>query len=379
MNIAIDASSTVDGGSRTHLVEVLRNISKDTLLSIDRIFVFSNNETLDLIDQNSKIIKYNNYFLESNFLVKKIWINIFLKKKLLKLDCDILLDLSGTYIGGFSPYVGMSRNMLIFESVEVNRFNSFFQKSRFFVLRIMQKHSFNRSTGIIFISNYAKNIILKQLRPNLNWTVIHHGVSEKFKKKSHYPLHSDSYNTNKRFQLLYVSNLLPFKHQLNVIKSVYELNLSNIPIQLILIGGYSDTKYGQKVLNSLKSDMGNFVEYRGRVDYKEISSVYYSCDAFIFASTCENMPNILIEAMSSGLPVICSSYGPMPEFGKNMVEYFDPTSIKSIKNAIYKVFSDYEMRFKMSEGSQLITSSFTWNKCSDELFQFLNYCIINKN
>jgi hypothetical protein len=37
------------------------------------------------------------------------------------------------------------------------------------------------------------------------------------------------------------------------------------------------------------------------------------------------------------------------------------------------------MRFKMSEGSQLITSSFTWNKCSDELFQFLNYCAIKKN
>ncbi len=214
MIIAIDASSTVDGGSRTHLVEVLRNISDDINLMITKIIVFSNKETLDLIDPNDKIVKYNNSFLESNLVLKKIWINLVLNRKLRIFNCDILLDLSGTYIGGFYPYVGMSRNMLIFDKEEVNRFNSLYQKFRFFVLRKMQIKSFNRSAGIIFISKYAKNIILKKLKPNLNWTVIHHGVSEKFKVNSREHFGFEKYNDQRRFKLLYVSNLLPFKHHL---------------------------------------------------------------------------------------------------------------------------------------------------------------------
>ena len=45
---------------------------------------------------------------------------------------------------------------------------------------------------------------------------------------------------------------------------------------------------------------------------------FTSCFTFIFASTCENMPNILIEGMSSGLPILCSNYLPMPEFLKDI-------------------------------------------------------------
>ena len=33
---------------------------------------------------------------------------------------------------------------------------------------------------------------------------------------------------------------------------------------------------------------------------------YHDADAFLFASSCENMPNILLEAMISGLPIISS-------------------------------------------------------------------------
>jgi glycosyltransferase involved in cell wall biosynthesis len=69
----------------------------------------------------------------------------------------------------------------------------------------------------------------------------------------------------------------------------------------------------------------------------------------------------------------------MPEFGKNAVEYFDPTSVDSLKLSILKVFADKELRKNMLIENKSVTSSFSWNKCSNELFDFLNNCVINKN
>ena len=48
------------------------------------------------------------------------------------------------------------------------------------------------------------------------------------------------------------------------------------------------------------------------------------------------MPNILIEAMSSGLPILCSNYSPMSEFLKDGGEYFNPTSVESTEKSILK-------------------------------------------
>ena len=46
------------------------------------------------------------------------------------------------------------------------------------------------------------------------------------------------------------------------------------------------------------------------------------------------MPNILFEAMASGLPILSSKNDPMPEFLKKNAIYFDPDDIHSIVKKI---------------------------------------------
>lgn len=377
MIIAIEASSAVDGGSQTHLVEVLKNFSNKFDTNIKKVIIISNSKTLSLINDTPYIIKYTNKYLNSNFLIYKIWVNLFLNKYLRNAKCDILLDISGTYIGKFHPFVGMSRNMLLFEKNEVARFNSIYQTFRFNTLRYLQIKSFNKSDGIIFISKYAKHKILQLLNPHRNWTIIHHGVSKLFtdKNKIYYP--STVYNESKKFRILYVSNILPFKHHFNVINAVSELNNSKNIFELILVGGVSKDSYCNKFLNLVDSCYN--VIYKGKLNYSDMTEIYKSADLFVFASTCENMPNTLIEAMSSGLPVLCSNYGPMPEFGGNAVEYFEPTEIESLKNALTKVFYSQELRMQMSKKSQKLTEQFSWEKCSYELFNYLIKIHINFN
>ena len=380
LKIVIDASSTKEGGSQTHLIEVLKNISNDSLGFIDKIYIVSNTATLNLIEDKDYIVKFTNQTLNRNFLFCRIWVAFYLNKLAQNWSCDILLDLSGTYNGKFRPYVGMSRNMLLYEKEEVQRFESFYQTIRFYILRKMQLSSFNKAAGIIFISNYAKYNILDKLKVKNKWQVIHHGVSKKFEQHEHKSQKpATEYSLTHKYKLLYVSNILGFKHHLNVAKAIIELNMSGYNFELLLVGAAHNKSITKNLITLIKNEARNSITYLGKVSYSEIAEIYHSSDAFIFASTCENMPNILIEAMTSGLPVICSNYGPMPEFGINAVEYFDPTSIDSLKHSILKVFCDQELRKKMLIENKTVTSSFSWNQCSNELFDFLNNCVINKN
>ena len=60
----------------------------------------------------------------------------------------------------------------------------------------------------------------------------------------------------------------------------------------------------------------------------------------LFASECENCPNILLEAMASGRPVICSNDPPMPEFGQDAVLYFNPRDPAQLTDQLTGLLDD---------------------------------------
>jgi hypothetical protein len=57
-------------------------------------------------------------------------------------------------------------------------------------------------------------------------------------------------------------------------------------------------------------------------------------DLLIFASLCENLPNILLEAMNSRLLIACSSVEPMPSVLKGGGIYFGPFSSQCVYQSI---------------------------------------------
>jgi glycosyltransferase involved in cell wall biosynthesis len=83
------------------------------------------------------------------------------------------------------------------------------------------------------------------------------------------------------------------------------------------------------------------------------------------------MPNILIEAMSSGLPIACSSYSPMPEFLEDAGLYFNPTKVGEIEPILEKMLVDHDLRKILSSYSYEYSKKFTWSKCADKTFLFL--------
>jgi glycosyltransferase involved in cell wall biosynthesis len=114
-----------------------------------------------------------------------------------------------------------------------------------------------------------------------------------------------------------------------------------------------------------------WIHYSAEVDHHRLDKIYNDAELGIFASTCENLPIILIEKMASGLPIACSNAGVMPEIAKDCCTYFDSRSTTSIAEALERLITDPFMRKHLSDKSREAAKMYTWGHTADATFSFL--------
>jgi hypothetical protein len=93
MIIAIDATTIRSDGGIEYLTQILNNLSNKK--SIKKIIVWSTKNNLSLIKINKKIIKKNNFLLNSNFFMILLWQFFFFNYELKRNNCDIIYLTSG--------------------------------------------------------------------------------------------------------------------------------------------------------------------------------------------------------------------------------------------------------------------------------------------
>jgi len=304
---------------------------------------------------------------------------IFILHKLAKQQkCSVIFAPGSTFLSRFKPYVTLSQNMLPFEYQESKHYN-FKMRVRLAILFVTQSITFKRATGMIFLTDYAKNFISTKINLNhKNCIKIPHGVNHSFSQEPKNQAAATSFTTQNPFQLLYVSYVTIYKHHWNVAEAVCKLNLEGYPIKLTLVGSILDSfEKVEKVFKKYPNAV-NCINYIGEIKHEELANYYKKSDAFVFASSCENMPIILIEAMSAGLPIASSNAGPMPEVLQDAGIYFNPRNVLEIQNSIVKLFINSELRTELAQKAYQKTLNYTWKNCAENTFDFL-YKVANDN
>lgn len=377
MIVGIDAANLREGGTRTHLIEILKAL-ENIDHSITKIFVWGSSETLNLLPKTNLVIKKNPRALNRGLFLRSLWQRFQLAKDARNEGCDVLFVPGGAYAGDFHPVVTMSRNMLPFQMEEALRYGVSINTLKLFVLRLIQIRSFKNSEGVIFLTEFAKNEVLKAAKYlNSESRIIPHGLSSKF---FHPPQKQEvitKFDKQNPFKIVYVSRVEPYKHQEQVVKAVWELRKkNNWPLTLDLFGP-SNKKYRVSLaalINKIDPE-GSWVKYKEEIFHGDLPYIYRNASLGVFASSCENLPNILIEMMGSGIPIACSNKGPMPEVLGSGGLYFDPTNISQIESSLKKLINNPELRNKITNISFLRAKQYSWIECADKTFRFLaNIC-----
>lgn len=371
--LALDASNISSGGGLTHLNQLL-SAASPAGSGISRVHIWASRDTGQKLPQRDWLIVHTPDWCNAGLMRRLCAQQWVLPGMIKRAACDVLFSPGGTLPAySFIPMVTMSQNMLPFEperALLFGRWSWMRQKMR--LLRFSQGRSFGYAQGVIFLTHYAHKVISDLVGLQCASAVIPHGIESRFvmtpRPKRYTPI-----STDQPLRLLYVSIQMPYKHHLEVMSAIAQLRKQGLAVTLDMVGD-NPGAYGDAVrCKRMELDpYQTFLRDLGYVDFERLHHLYRQADAFIFASSCENLPNILIEAMAAGLPVACSSRGPMPEILGDAGIYFNPESVESIEKAIAQLADDADLRIDLAKRAWARAQGYSWERCAQETFDFVS-------
>lgn len=371
--LAVDAVNIRSGGGVTHLSQLL-NAAEPVLAGLHHIHIWTCRETASKLPEKDWLTIHTPSWVDSNLFVRTIAQQFVIPKLVQRLGCDILYCPGGTLPAIRSiPTITMSQNMLPFEPEESRRFGIGSPMwLKLHILRRIQGRAFRRADGLVFLTDYARERVIRVLgRVDSHIALIPHGIEERFRIAPRKPRLLSHCSTQNPFRVLYVSILMPYKHQVEVAKAAALLRSKGFPIEMCFVGA-SWGVYGKRfglLLKQLDPE-GQFLKWSGHEPFKSMHSMYGGADVFVFASSCENLPNIMIEAMAAGLPIASSNKGPMPEVLRDAGIYFNPECPSSIAESIEHLANDADLRSDLALRAHNLAKKYSWQRCASQSFEF---------
>ena len=270
----------------------------------------------------------------------------------------------------------MCRNMLPFHWRELSRYGIGYQLFKLLALRHIHLASFKNNDGVIFLNDFAKRKILESSGKLKGIdAIIPHGLNKRFLNKSRKCFPISSYSKSKPFKLIYVSDLEAYKHHWHVVTAVYLVReQTGWPLELNLVGRPRHKPSSLLLKKAIKKydPFSSWIKLFENTEYEDLHSLYCDIDLGIFASTCENFPNIILEYMGLSLPFISSNREPMPSITENLTYYFNPEDPEDISKNIIKIIKDEEFREFLSMKLSKLVKKYSWEECSRKTFSFLS-------
>ena len=181
------------------------------------------------------------------------------------------------------------------------------------------------------------------------------------------------------FLVLYVGRLvhpLEMKGTPFLIEAIKDLLPENKNIKLVFVGGGDGTTRNQEMTKNIKDNV-IYTGYRN-----DVNKFMNAADVLVLPSLSEGCPVVLLEASASGIPVIASRVGGVPDLvedGKTGI-IVNPKDIPDLKRALLKLLNDSELKLEMGKKARRrIELEFTWDKICDKLEAFYSEVIGQKS
>lgn len=217
---------------------------------------------------------------------------------------------------------------------------------------------------IATVSFYSKEDITRSFKVDYDKIdVVYDGINQVFEPISNEEkvVVRDRFTGGSEY-FLFVGALHPRKNVsglLNAFDAFRSVTDNNM--KLVIVGGemhktgdifetYNNMRYKKDVV------------FTGRVSTADLHDIFGAALALTFIPFFEGFGIPIVEAMSAGIPVICSNTTSIPEVGGNAVLYADPLKIDQITEAMLKLSNDEELRKTLIEKGFEQKNKFSWDE-----------------
>ena len=175
----------------------------------------------------------------------------------------------------------------------------------------------------------------------------------------------DNFCTGEKLNILYVGSVTQMKG-ISYLLDVFS-ELSEEQYTLTVVGDIQMSTAREKKV----SPRVNFIGY---VPHEKLAQYYEKCDVFVFPSLGDSFGLVVLEAMSFGLPVICSDHAGASDVITDVENgYVVPVGDKeAIENRLNHLYKHIDLLKVMSEKAQETAEKYSWGNYEKAIANAIN-------
>ncbi|MCW5515669.1 glycosyltransferase family 4 protein [Muriicola sp. Z0-33] len=208
------------------------------------------------------------------------------------------------------------------------------KKIKFYIKEIVERIYLTKVANIVFISNYNKEVYLKnRTAPELNYVLIPNPVSKIFDSRSF------NEALQKKNELYFVGEIKKRKGLYILLKALSEIKKQQINFKLHVIGGFKEKEYEKLIMQAVGTlGLEKNVLFCGWKSQSEILSYTKDIPIFVLPSFQETLPLSVAEAMTQEKLVIATDVGGTAEMiSDNVSGFLFPAGDHKTLAAIIKI------------------------------------------
>jgi len=277
----------------------------------------------------------------------------------------------------FSHYLPQWLNSSVFSIVGVSNLAPFsieaweaergLVRLKMWLLRRSIVSSVKRADKVIALSRTCERVLVEQGVGEEKITVIPNGV-----ERCSSDCADGIESVVSSFGSSYILSVSHFHRYKNFDRLVEAYSLLTRGLQqdfsLVIVGKPYNLKYFNEIKDLIAHrGIDNRVFIIPGMERAQLDLLYRNASLFVFPSLIENSPNILLEAMAYGLPILASNIDPMPEFGGEGICYFDGLSATDLVREMDKLLSDLDGRADFGRRAKLRANSYSWSAFTEKV------------
>lgn len=181
-------------------------------------------------------------------------------------------------------------------------------------------------------------------------------------------------------RILFVSRLIEGKGLQYVIPELKNVNdrvkkKCGSTVELLIVGDGPYRKQLEEIVCSTKCT--EIVKFEGRKEKEQVRQYYQDADLFILPSLSEGMPNVVLEAMACGLPVLMTHCEGSREL---IVDNGITSTLEGFSDQMVKLCTDMQLRTRMGEnGLHRVRKQFQWEKIARKYTGMMQDILLRDN